>query len=137
LGGEQLVDILADLGKKCEDNEEKIRSSLDLSVAEYNGLLCLNKGEKISCQEFSERMELSVSRGSRVIEMLYEKGYLDRVDCSEDRRCRHIVLTKKGVDVRARIDRLRRDCERILSAGYSEQKLATLKKELRRLIIKF
>jgi DNA-binding MarR family transcriptional regulator len=134
---EQLVDILSELRKKCSDNEERIRISLDLSEAEYNGLLCLNNDEKVTCQEFSERMGLSVSRGSRVIDMLFEKGYLDRVDCSEDRRCRHILLTRKGSHVRARIDRLRHDCERILSAGYSEQKLTTLKKELRRLLIKF
>ncbi|MGD9347679.1 MAG: MarR family transcriptional regulator, partial [Candidatus Aminicenantes bacterium] len=79
---EQLVDILSELRKKCSDNEERIRISLDLSEAEYNGLLCLNNDEKVTCQEFSERMGLSVSRGSRVIDMLFEKGYLDRVDCS-------------------------------------------------------
>lgn len=137
MSDERLVDILEDLRKKCTDNEEKIRKSLDLSETEYKGLLCLSKAEKITCQEFSERMKLSVSRGSRVIDMLFEKGYLDRVDCSEDRRCKHVLLTKMGVDARARIDRLRRDCEHILSAGYSEQKLKTLKKELRQLIIKF
>ena len=35
------------------------------------------------------------------------------------------------------IDKQRQDCEQKLAVGYSEQKLAMLKKELRRLIVKF
>jgi DNA-binding MarR family transcriptional regulator len=134
---EKLVDILGDLKKECEAHEQKIRKSLSLSEAEYNGLLCFNKGEKITCQEFSERMNLSISRGSRVIEKLFAKNYLDRVDCSDDRRCKHVELTKSGVTVRRKIDSQRQDCEQKLAADCSDQKLTMLKKELRRLIIKF
>jgi MarR family 2-MHQ and catechol resistance regulon transcriptional repressor len=137
LGNEKLVDILEDLRKECETHEEKVRRSLDLSEAEYNGLLCLSEGEKITCQEFSERMNLSVSRGSRVIEKLFEKGYLDRLDCPEDRRCKNVELTNDGVSIRRKIDKQRQDCEQKLAADYSEQKLTMLRKELRRLIIKF
>lgn len=133
----KLVDILDELKKECVANEEKIRRSLDLSEAEYNGLLCLNKGEKITCQEFSARMNLSVSRGSRVIDMLFEKGYLDRVDCFEDRRCKNVKLTNNGTAIRRKIDSHRQDREQKLAADYSEQKLAMLKKELRRLIVKY
>ena len=137
MNSENLVDILGDLKKECEAHEQKIRKSLSLSEAEYNGLLCLNKGEKITCQEFSERMNLSVSRGSRVIDMLFENGHLDRVDCLEDRRCKNVKLTKRGAAIRRKIDSHRQDCEQKFAADYSEQKLAMLKKELRRLIIKF
>jgi DNA-binding MarR family transcriptional regulator len=137
LGEISLIDILTELKKECAASEEKIRRSLDLSEAEYNGLLCLNKSEKITCQEFSERMNLSVSRGSRVIDMLFEKGYLDRVDCFEDRRCKHIEITKSGIKVRRKIDKQRQACEQKLAADYSEQKLVMLKKELRRLIVNY
>jgi DNA-binding MarR family transcriptional regulator len=134
---EKLVDILEDLRKECEAHEAKIRKSLDLSEAEYNGLLSLNKNEKITCQEFSERMRLSVSRGSRVIDMLFERGYLNRVDCTADRRCKNVRLTDIGAEVRRNIENQRQDYEHILASGYSEQKLTMLKKELRRLITKF
>lgn len=134
---EKLMDILADLKKECEAHEEMIRRSLNLSEAEYNGLLCLNKIEKITCQEFAERMNLSVSRGSRVIDKLFKKGYLDRIDCSEDRRCKRVELTKKGAAIRTKIDKKKQDCEQKLAADYSDPKLDLLKKELRRLILKF
>lgn len=132
-----LVEILTELRKECVANEEKIRRSLDLSEAEYNGLLSLRKDEKITCQEFSERMRLSVSRGSRVIDKLFGKGFLDRVDCSEDRRCKRVEITKSGLEIQRKIDKHRQDCEQKLAADYSKQKLAMLKKELRRLIVKF
>jgi len=137
LNDEKMVDILADLKRECLASEEKIRKMLNLSEAEHNGLLCLNKGEKITCQEFSARMNLSVSRGSRVIDKLFKKRYIDRVDCSEDRRCKHIMLTKNGATIRRKINDHRKDCEQKLVADYSEQKIALLKKELRRMIVKF
>lgn len=135
--GEGLVDILTELRKRYIALEDKIRKNLHLSGTEYNALLSLNLGEKITCQEFSERMNLSVSRGSRVIDNLFEKSYLNRVDCSDDRRCKHVKLTKSGASIRKKIDKQRQECEQKLAADYSEQKLASLKKELRRLIIKF
>ncbi len=132
-----LIEILTELRKECVATEEKIRRSLDLSEAEYNGLLCLNRDEKITCQEFSGRMRLSVSRGSRVIDKLFERGYLDRVDCSEDRRCKHVEITKSGIEIQRKIDKHRQNCEQKLALDYSKQKLAMLKKELRRLVAKF
>ena len=137
MSDEKLLDVLTELKKECAALEERIMKSLDISEAEYNGLLCLNKDEKITCQEYSERMSLSVSRGSRVIDQLFEKGYLDRVDCSEDRRCKNVKLTRDGVMVRREIEKQRQECEIRLAANYSDQKLTNLKKDLRRLIIKF
>lgn len=137
MADENLVDILTDLRKECEAQDKKVRRSLSLSEAEYNGLLCLKEDEKITCQEFSERMDLSISRGSRVIDKLFEKGYLDRLGCSEDRRCKYVELTEKGITVRRKIEKQRQDCEQKLAVDYSDQKLTMLKKELRRLVIKF
>ena len=137
MSDEKLVDILADLRKLCEAQDEKIRRSLNLSEAEYNGLLYLNENEKITCQEYSERMNLSVSRGSRVIDKLVEREYLDREGCSGDRRCKYVELTKYGTAIRRKIDKQKKDCEQKLAADYSDRKLSVLKKELRRLIIKF
>ena len=137
MGEISLYEILTELRKECVASEEKIRRSLDLSEAEYNGLLCLKKDEKITCQEFSERMGLSVSRGSRVIDKLFAKSYIGRMDCSEDRRCKHVEITKSGLDIQQKIDKHRQDCEQKLAADYSKQKLEMLKKELRRLMTKF
>ena len=136
MSGKDLLDVLSELRKECAAFEERIMKSLDLSEAEYNGLLCLDKDEKITCQEYSKRMSLSVSRGSRVIDQLFKKGYLDRVDCSEDRRCKNVKLTRDGVEIRLEIEKQRQECEQKLAEDYSDQKLTNLKKDLRRLVLK-
>jgi DNA-binding MarR family transcriptional regulator len=137
LGKAQLIDIVEELREKCLVQEEKIRRTLNLAETEYRGLLSFEGNERITCQEFSVRMNLSVSRGSRIIDRLYAEGYIDRADLSSDRRCKNIWLTKKGVVVRRRINEQRQFCEEKLSSDYSETKIKKLKKELRDLINKF
>ena len=81
-----LITILGEIANGVLAHNNKIRKKLSLSEAEYKGILCLGEGEKITCQEFSGRMDLSVSRGSRVVDRLCEKKYIERVDCDADRR---------------------------------------------------
>jgi len=126
-----VLDIVDKIREKCLVKEEEVRRALNLTETEYRGLLCLGGKEGITCQEFSARMNLSVSRGSRIIDQLYVRGYIDRADLSSDRRCKNIWLTKKGVTVRRRIHDSRKQCEENLLSGYSATKIRTLKKELR------
>jgi DNA-binding MarR family transcriptional regulator len=133
LGDERLIAILGEIGKGVLAHEKKIRKKFGLSEAEYRGILCIDDEEKITCQEFSKRMELSVSRGSRVIDRLCEKKYIKRVDCDSDRRCKNIWLTKEGIAVRQNIAEEIQSIEDVLTAGYPDAKLILLKSDLKRL----
>ena len=137
MSGEKLLDLVDQIREKCLAKEIEIRQVLGLAETEYRGLLCFDGNERITCQEFSARMNLSVSRGSRIIDRLYAGGYLDRADLSSDRRCKNIWLTKKGIAVRRRIDEQRQKCEEKLISDYSDSKIRKLKKELRDLSEKF
>jgi DNA-binding MarR family transcriptional regulator len=137
MDNERLLNILVSIKEKCTDTEERIRKSLNLSVAEYRGLICLRPEEKISCQEFSARMNLSVSRGSRVIENLTRKKYLKRVDNTSDRRCKNVWLTERGVRASQRIDSQIQDCEDKLVAGIPQKNLVQFKSDLKTLAAKF
>ena len=137
MSSEKLIDIVEQIRVKCLAKEEEIRQILSLAETEYKGLLYFDGLERITCQEFSARMNLSVSRGSRIIDRLYAEGYIDRADLSSDRRCKNIWLTKKGIAIRRRIDEQRRLCEEKLTSDYSETKINKLKKELRALVDKF
>ena len=129
-----LLDLIEILRKKCVEREFEVKKKLDLSKAEYQALQCIEKDEKITCQIFSERMNLSVSRGTRVIDHLYKKGYFDRQGCSEDRRCKNIGLTLNGVEVKKKIEELNRECEKKLARNFSEKRIIALKKDLNRLM---
>ena len=104
---EKLTDILLSLSEKCFSAAERTRKGLGLAASEYRGLSCLISGEKISCQDFSSRMKLSISRSSRIVERLYKKGLLERTECRSDRRCKHIWLTEKGIQVRMKVRAVR------------------------------
>lgn len=129
----QLITILGEIEKGVFAHKNRIRKKIGLSEAEYKGVLCIDAGERISCQEFSRRMGLSVSRGSRVVDRLCMKKYIERVGCESDRRCKNIWLTKKGASVRRSITEELRNIEDILTAGYPEAKLMLLKSDLRHL----
>ena len=43
----KMFELIISLMKKCQLTEEKIRKDFGLSTAEYNGLLAINKDEKM------------------------------------------------------------------------------------------
>lgn len=133
MADERLVAILGKIGQGISAHEAGIRKKLGLSEAEYKGFFCISEEEKITCQEFAKRMDLSVSRGSRVIDRLCTKKYIERVDCEADRRCKNIWLTKKGKTIHQIIANETRKLEEILTAGYPGAKLVLLKSDLKRL----
>ncbi len=133
LGDERLIAILGEIGKGILVHEHKIRKKLGLTEAEYKGILCIGEEEKITCQEFSNRMDLSVSRGSRVVDRLCVKKIIKRVDCDSDRRCKNIWLTIKGKKIRQEIAAEIQNIEDVLTAGYPDAKLILLKSDLKRL----
>ncbi len=130
---EKLWDILLSVKQNCFEQEEKIKKKLGLTDSEYRGLAALDFDEKISCQEFSLRLSLSLSRGSRVIDRLFAAGFLNRADCSADRRCKRLWLTSKGKKVRIRIAQDSSDCEDKITKKFSKSRLESLKNELRKL----
>jgi len=129
-----LLDLLQDIQVKCKTEEENIRRSLRLSPAEYAGLRVISPEEEITCQEFSRRMGLSLSRGSRVIDRLAHHGYLRRTGCLTDRRCKSLRLTQKGKTHRSRIAGRRRECEDRLRTAYSPSTWKALKYDMKHLL---
>lgn len=113
-----MFELIIMLMKKCQLTEEKIRKDFGLSAAEYNGLLAINKHEKMFCHTFAKKMGLSTSRGSRVIDRLTKKGYLTGKALPDDRRTLQITMTKKGAILKKRIEDKMDECE--------ERMLATL-----------
>lgn len=91
--------------------DERIRRETDLSPAEYRALHSIRNGETISSAEFSERMDLSPSRGSRVIDQLIESGYCSRSGSAGDRRVVFIELTDEGGRTKERIEAITGICE--------------------------
>jgi DNA-binding MarR family transcriptional regulator len=136
MSGQKLIEIIYSLSDKISAHRKKHLKDLELSKAEFKGLVCMDKDQQITCKDFSERMKLSLSRGSRIIDKLYQKNYILRTDYPSDRRCKMIQLTEKGKKARSRINNIIKKCEKTLTSGVSEDKLSRLKKDLLNLIQK-
>jgi|Deesub1362B_J571_1020462.scaffolds.fasta_scaffold00001_734 MarR family multiple gene transcriptional regulator MgrA len=101
-----MLELVRSLRQLCFSIEREVRREAGLTQAQVLSLLNLNPTEVITCQEFSQRMDLSFSRGSRVIDALVRKGLISRTSSKADRRCKRIKLTKKGLEVQKKVHQI-------------------------------
>ena len=127
----ELFKLMIMVVKNCSLSEEKIRKEFRLSLAEYNGLLALENGEKVLCNVFSKKMGLSPSRGSRVINRLIDKGYLRSNRLLNDKRGLVVSLSRKGRAIKARLAQRMDECERKILKNLSTKKRKEVKEALR------
>jgi DNA-binding MarR family transcriptional regulator len=105
----------------------------DLSPAEYNGISALDPEERVCGSALSRKMNLSPSRASRVIEKLVKNGYLLREGDATDRRRCTISLAKKGIQVKTKIDMIKRDCENKVIARLTEREMKYFTSSLKKI----
>lgn len=117
----KLFELIVMLMKKCQLTEAKIRNEFGLSVAEYNALLTIGNDEKMLCNAFSEKMGLSASRGSRIIDRLTKKGFVKGEAVPDDRRSLKISMTDKGNELKSLISEKMEECENNILDKLSKQ----------------
>jgi DNA-binding MarR family transcriptional regulator len=77
---------------------------LDLSMSHVKALGVLaDCGCELSVKEVSEELGLSLPGGSRTVDALLRRGYLERREDDTDRRMKRIGITGSGRDVARRI----------------------------------
>ncbi|MBN1360584.1 MAG: MarR family transcriptional regulator [Sedimentisphaerales bacterium] len=106
-----LFELILAIKRKCLCNEEQIEVDLGLSAAEFHGLMALDNGQGMLGGQFAERMGLSPSRGSRVLNKLVTDGLVQVESRATDRRSILVSLTPKGARMKDRITEQMRDCE--------------------------
>lgn len=95
----QLAELTFNLLEGCHEKELRMAEKHGLTPAEFRCLRIFSLTEKSSNKEIAERMNLSPSRLSRVLDGLVQKGYMTRRIDAEDRRNMQVSLSKKGVQV--------------------------------------
>ena len=125
-----LFELILAIKRKCQCNEEQIQSQLGLSQAEFNGLIVLDACQAVLGCEFSRRMGLSPSRGSRVLNMLVTGGYVKTQLSPTDRRAILITLTSKGRGMKERIVNRMKTCEERVRSNLDEVRLGQVTEAL-------
>lgn len=130
---EKIFDIITNLKNRCLDKEESIQKEFMLSPAEYNALLSLVPAEIYSCNELSNKMNLSVSRSSRILDRLIKNGYLKEIKNKGDRRLLKVKLTDKGKDIRNKIRNKLEECEKDIQNKFRKSELYKLESTLNKI----
>ena len=79
--------------------DEDLRAEHDLSLAEYDALLQLAQaqGRRLRMHQLADRVILSRSGVTRLIDRLVADGSVERIQCSTDARGAEAVLTEAGL----------------------------------------
>jgi DNA-binding MarR family transcriptional regulator len=126
----RFFELILAIKRKCQRNEEEIQEELGLSQAEFNALIVLEEGQEVSGCAFAERMALSPSRGSRVLDLLVTDGYVKTAAGSADRRAIVIALTPRGRRTKQRIVDHMEACERRICRGLDDRTVSQIKNAL-------
>lgn len=80
--------------------DEELRAEHDLSLAEYDALLSIadTPERRIRMRQLADKVILSKSGVTRLIDRLVEDGLVERCAASDDARGAEAVLTEAGLD---------------------------------------
>ncbi len=129
-----ITDLIHSLKLKCVMSDDQIRSKTPLSPSEYRAVVSLKPDDQISSASFSERLGLSPSRGSRVIDKMVANGFIMRATLKDDRRAQVISLAPEGINLKKRIDQLMCECEEKIKKQMSDDEYSTVESSLKRLV---
>jgi len=98
-----IIELIFELQKKCSAEIDKFIDDLGISQAEYNMFICLKNCKHFNSYSVADKMNLSLSRVSRIIDKMVSKGFLNRTTNKLDRRAIDIKITPKGKTVHNKI----------------------------------
>lgn len=99
----------------------------DLRVAEFTILMLVASNGDVNQKQLGDALDISPPNMAVTLDRMVERGWVERVRSTHDRRAQHVVLTAKG---RALAERTRR-----ISATMEEPALAMLSAAERALLI--
>jgi DNA-binding MarR family transcriptional regulator len=99
---------LLEVGRRLRRGAEELlidRFDLSVSMLGITGRLRRAPGHMLRQSALAEAMGLSVSRVSRVVDLLERRGLVHRQACPEDARATNVALTRKGTSLTTRAQR--------------------------------
>lgn len=96
LAAAEIAELTFKLLSNCQEKEERLAQQFSISVPEFRTLRVFRTDRQLQVKELLERVNLSGSRLSRILESLEERGFLTRSIDPDDRRSIVVTLTKKG-----------------------------------------
>ncbi len=128
-----ILDLIHGLKRQCTLKDESFFKKNDISQAEYNMFLCLKNCKHFNSYSVADKMQLSLSRVSRIIDKMVSKEYIKRTTNKTDRRAIDIKITAKGKKTLDSIITYRKDSEKLLLQQLSVTEAEEIKSNLKKL----
>lgn len=93
---ERLANLTFSLLANCQEKEIRLAELHNLTQAEFRCLRLFGTDENLNNKQIAERMKLSPSRLTRIIDGLVIKEYINREIDPGDRRNMRVTLSRKG-----------------------------------------
>ena len=113
----QIVELI----KKYQFRDRNRDICCGLSVSQCYVLETLRQSGPLSMNELADKMHLTISTITRVIQPLLAKSYLSRKEDNKDRRVRLISLTKDGEDFALRAWKSNIESEKVILGNFPEE----------------
>ncbi|TAH16585.1 MAG: MarR family transcriptional regulator [Runella slithyformis] len=115
------------------NDQHRLLHPFGLTIQQYNVLRILRgrHPKPVHLTYIIERMLDKMSNASRLVDKLFQKGLVERIECATDRRAVDVVITKKGLNLLKTLDGKQDEWEKIvygISAEEAEQLSALLDK---------
>ena len=122
-----IIDSILKIKSRCRLAEE-IGEAYKLNERELLCLFAVERSGTTTSKDLSKTIDLSSSRGSRIVNRLVDRGLISALPDSIDRRRIRLSLTAGGERCVADIDARKVECEKKLVADLSEQERAVVAK---------
>ncbi|MEN9997913.1 MAG: hypothetical protein RI922_903 [Bacteroidota bacterium] len=106
--------------------QNQFMSKYDLSMAQFN-ILRILRGAKdmINVNTVKERMIEKSPNTTRLMDKLIDKGLIERMRCTEDRRVVYVKISEQGLNLLADMDRSL-DVNTLIKANLTDDEANTL-----------
>ena len=120
-------DLMVGLVDCCHERTAYISGKFGIPEAEVRCLMLFEGQRYLTPKGIAQRLDVSKSRATKIINGLIEKRLAERTDDARDGRVKLISLTKKGRKVTDQIDTVSRDLhQKVLLELESEQRKTAL-----------
>lgn len=126
LTAEKLANLTFNLLANCQEKEIRLAEIHNLTQAEFRCLRLFGSDEVMNNKSIAERMKLSPSRLTRIIDGLVKKEYVTREIDNNDRRNMKVSLSNKGKSLVNQLNKAYVDIHREILQDIEETQHAPL-----------
>lgn len=126
----RFIDTIFILNHECMQEKNIFCEKLNVSSVEFDVVDLLTKDEKVSCKAIANRIKLSLSRSSRIIDSLVGKNIILRKEDAENRKYKQVFFTPKGEKLKDKIEVFKNECEKKILSRFKPGEQKTIQKSI-------